>query len=123
MTTNQEQKRQDLTLKSLEADLRRLPEVQIPETLQAKILASVPDGKAGGPQGNWVRRWPRVCGIGIATAAVLILGLVFMANYALFMSSQPPVTDLNDGPTRYVLSDQNSLLIEDTNHVNSGGQR
>jgi hypothetical protein len=123
MTTDREQEWQDWTLKSLEAELRRLGEVEVPQTLEVKILASVPDGGAGSPQCHRGRRWPRVCGIGIATAAVLILALIFVSNYGPFVSSQTLITDLNDGPTRTVAADQNTPLIEDTNHVNFNDRR
>ena len=118
MITNREQEWQDLTLESLEAQLRRLGEVEVPQTLEAKILAKVPDGKAERSQHHRAWWWPRVCSIGIATAAVLILALIFMSNYGPFVSSQTLITDLNDGPTRPVPTDQNTPLIEDTNHVN-----
>ena len=123
MTTNREQKWQDPTLKSLEAGLRRLGEVEVPQTLESKILARVPDGKAGSSQDQRSWRWPRVCGIGIATAAVLVLALIFMSNYGPLVPSQMLITDLNDGPTRPVPADQNTPLIEDTNHVNSNYRR
>ena len=119
MTNNQEQKGQDLTLKSLEAKLRCLGDVEVPQTLEAKILARVPDSKPRSPQYHRGWRWPRVCGIGVATAAVLILALIFMSNYGPFVSSHTLIRDFNDKPTRPLLADQNTPLIEDTNHVNS----
>lgn len=119
MTNNQEQKGQDLTLKSLEAKLRCLGDVEVPQTLEAKILARVPDSKAGSPQDHGSWRRSRVWGIGIATAAVLILALIFMSNYGPFVSSHTLIKDFNDKPTRPLLADQNTPLIEDTNHVSS----
>jgi hypothetical protein len=123
MTTNREQEWQDLTLESLEAELRSLGEVEVPQTLEAKILAKVPDSKVGSPHDHRSWRWPRVWGIGIATAAVLILALIFMSNYGPFVSSPMLIRDFNDKPTRPVLADQNTPLIEDTNHVNFNDQR
>jgi len=46
MKQNRKQKWQGLTLKSLEAWLRRLPEVKVPEALKPSLLAAVPDGRA-----------------------------------------------------------------------------
>ena len=123
MTTNREQEWQDLTLESLETDLRRLGEVEVPQTLEAKILAKLPDNKAGTLQAHRSWRWPRVWGIGIATAAVLILALIFMSNYGPFVSSPMLIRDFNDKPARPLLADQNTPLIEDTNHVNFNAQR
>ena len=123
MTTNREQEWQDLTLESLETDLRRLGEVKVPQTLEAKILAKVPDNKARSLQDHRSWRRPRVWGIGIATAAVLVLALIFMSNYGPFVSSPMLIGDFNDKPTRPLLADQNTPLIEDTNHVNFNAQR
>jgi hypothetical protein len=119
MTTNREQQWRDLTLESLEAKLRRLGEVDVPQTLEAKILTNVPDGGAGSPQDHRNWRWPRIWGIGIATAAVLILALIFMSNYGPFVSSHTLIGDFNDRQTRPLLADQNTPLVEDTNHVSS----
>ena len=123
MTTDRERKWQDLTLELLEAELRRLGEVEVPRTLEAKILTSVPDSRAGSPQSRQVRRWPRVCGIGIATAAVLILAFIFVSNYGPFVSSHTLIGDFNDRATRPLLADQNTPLIEDTNHLNPNDRR
>lgn len=123
MTRNQGQKRENITLQSLEVELRSLREVEVPETLKAKLLAGIAGGKAKVAQEHQVHWRPGVWGVGIAAVTVLILVLIFVPNYGPSVPSQTLVADLNDRATRHALGDQNNTLLEDTNYANRSGQR
>jgi hypothetical protein len=43
MTENKEQDWENITLKSLEAKLQSLSELQVPQSLRAKLFASIPE--------------------------------------------------------------------------------
>jgi len=123
MAGNQEQEWKDMKLESLEAELRCLPGVRIPETLKAKLFARIPDSEAGASGESRVQWWARVWRFGAAVAAVVILALIFVPNYGPSGPSNVTIADLNDRPTRCVLADQNSTLVEDTNYVNRCGKQ
>jgi len=116
MTENQEQKWEYMRLKSLEAELRCLPEVEVPETLEDKLLAAIPDrGAKVAPehQAKWhVRAWDFGA---TATAAVLILALMLMVNYGLSVPPQMLLTELNDTSLCYTRWDQNNFLYDQNN--------
>ena len=109
MTQNQRQNGEDMTLESLEAQLRRLPEVEVPEALEARLLAAIPHGVSHLRQQSRLGWWPGALGIG-AAAAFLILVFVFVANYAPSTGSGPAIIEPNDR-SRYFLADQNSEHI------------
>jgi hypothetical protein len=118
MTGNRNKGWEDVTRESLGAELRNLPELEVPGALEAKILSGIPNNPAAGHE-HRLHWWPRVWGLGIATAAVLILALIFVSDSGPSVSSHTFIADLNDRPAHHVLADQNSLLIEDTNAVTS----
>jgi len=130
MRQNGEQKWEDMTLKSLEAELRRLGEVEVPETLEAKLLAAIPDGKAKVAQEHRVKRHRGAWDFGVtAAAAVLIFGLLFMVSYGLSVPSQALLTEFDDTSlccARWeqgnFLNGQSNTLIEDTNYANCNGR-
>jgi hypothetical protein len=125
MTRNQEQKREDMTLESLEARLHHLPEVEVPEALEAKLLTAIPDRGPEASIENGVRRHLGAWDFGVTAAAVvLILALMLTVNYGLSEPSQTLSTQLKDTSLchtgwerQYLLGDQNTL-IEDTNYAN-----
>jgi len=125
MTRNQEKKWDDMTLESLEARLRRLPEVQVPEALEAKLLAAIPDKQPKASIEDSVRWHPGAWDFGVtAVAVVLILALMLTVNYGLSTPSQALSAQLQDTSLCYTawerygfLGDQNAL-IEDTNYAN-----
>jgi hypothetical protein len=119
MKDNQKRMWEDLTLKSLEAKLRSLPEPKIPETLEDRLHATVPQKPVEMIREHPVRRWFKAYGFWATAAAVLILGLVLTSNQSPSTPSHRFVADLNDRTSRQVPSDQNALFIEDTNFVNS----
>ena len=126
MTENQEEKWDDMTLESLEAELRSLPEVDVPETLEARLLAAIPDRQPAASEDYRAERHPGLWDFGVtAAAAALILALILTVNYGLSEPSQTLSTQLTDMSLRHtgwelrpLLSDQNAL-VEDTNYTNS----
>jgi hypothetical protein len=124
MKENQEQKWKDTTLKSLEAKLRNLPEVEVPETLEVKLLAAIPDREPVAIEHS-LRQHPGAWDFGVTAAAViLILALMLTVNYGLStpsqtLSAQPKDTSLchTGWERQYFLGDQNAL-VEDTNYAN-----
>lgn len=132
MAQNKEQKWEDITLKSLKAELRGLPEVEVPETLKAKLLAGIPGMRQKLSSIEHQLKWhlrARDC-VATVSAAVLILALMLLVNYGLSTPSQIPLTELSDMSLSYTGWDQNSFwydqnnsLIEDTSYINYNGRR
>ncbi|KPK43798.1 MAG: hypothetical protein AMJ65_04805 [Phycisphaerae bacterium SG8_4] len=118
MKENHKQTWEDMTLKSLEAKLRSLPEPGIPEMLEAKLHATIPESPTETIRENPFRRWLKAYGLWATAAAVVILAFVLAVNHGQPSPSHRFVADINDGASRYVPADQNAVLIEDTNFVN-----
>jgi len=125
MARNQEKKWDDMALESLEAKLRHLPEVQVPETLEAKLLAAIPDRQSETSMEDSVRWRLGAWDFGVTAAAVvLILALMFTVNYGLSTPSQALSAQLQDTSLcytaweRYGFSGDQNALIEDTNYAN-----
>jgi hypothetical protein len=123
MTANQEQKWEDMTLKSLEKRLRSLPEVKIPETLKTKLFASIPPGQPKTAREFHMQWWSGAWTFGAAVAAVVILVLIFMPNYGASVPSKRLIADLNDRTICYALADQNNVFIKDANRADCNGRR
>ena len=119
MQRNQE----DIKLESLERQLCCLGEVEVPEGLKAKLFAEIPGGKAGSVRRHRAMWRPGIWGAGIAAAAILVLGLLFMPSYGPSARSKTLIADLNDRTTRYVRADQNNALVEDSNYTGLSGQQ
>jgi hypothetical protein len=58
MTQKRKKKSKRITLKSLAANLRSLPEVEVPESLKTKLLAAIPDTQAKPAPAHQFRRYP-----------------------------------------------------------------
>jgi len=131
MADNQKHNWQNVTLKSLGRQLRRLRQVQVPQTLKAKLLAAIPDRPAKAAPYHHVQWRPQAWDFGVtAAAAVLIFALICTVNYGLSVPSQVLLTKINDTSLCYpgpdlnsFLDDQNNTLIEDTNYINYNGRR
>jgi hypothetical protein len=122
MSRNQKDEWKDLTSELLEARLRSLPNVDVPGSLKARLFATIPDSKAGLTRTHHIQWRPRAWSLGVAAAAVLAVILILAPDYWLSVAPRTLIPNLNDGPTRFVLADQNNRTIVDTNYVdfNSG---
>ena len=107
----------NITLRAIQVKLRRLPDVDVPETLMPKLLADIPHAEpvsASKPQAKWLRDpWD----IGAtAAAAVLILALMFVVNYGMSNPSWPLLAEYDTSLScttweqTNVLYDQNNAL-------------
>lgn len=122
MRKNQEQKREDMTLRSLKTRLRHLPEVEVPRTLETRLFAMVPDRGAKVAREEKAKRHPGAWSFGAATAAaVLILALMLMVDYGLSTHGQVLFKEIDDTSLCYpgweqgnILYDQNNGLVERT---------
>ena len=132
MTSNQNHKNkwENITLKSLEAQLRTLPEVEVPETLKARLFAVIGGSKpATGPAarhrfGAWT------C---VVAAAAVFLALILVSRHSPFAPAPSLIRDLNNScpnmnanppdlnetainlsktVVHYVMADQNNIGID-----------
>ena len=110
---------EDMTLKSLEAKLRSLPEPGIPETLEARLHDAIPQKPLAMIREHPLRRRIKAYGFWATAAAVLILAVVLASNHGPSAPSHRFVADLNDRTSRQAPTDQNAVLVEDTNFVHS----
>lgn len=118
MAKKQDKNRKDITLKSLKAQLRRLPEIEVPEKLKARLFAAIPDIEAPAGHRRRILWQPRVSDFGVTAAAiVLIFALMFMLNLGLSVPSRGLLTDVNDTSLVYprwdhttFICDQNAIL-------------
>ncbi len=114
MARNQEKKSKHITQNSLAEDLRRLPEIEVPETLEARLLDAIPvrgENLTRAYQLRWYRTWD----FGVtAAAAVLIFALMFLVNYGLSIPSQTSITEF-DTSLCYTSWDQNNFLYDQNN--------
>lgn len=125
MTENQKHKWNDMSLKSLEAQLRHLPEVKFPEKLKTKLLAAIPNRQQKVSIGHQFKWYLSARDLGAtAAAAIFILVLMLLINYGLPNPSQTLLTELNDTSlwcTTWEQNnfpyDQNYTLIKDNNYM------
>ena len=114
MTQNQEKKSKHITQKSLTEDLKRLPEVEVPETLEARLLAAIPVRQENLKRDRQLR-WYRAWDFGVtAAAAVLIFALMFLVNYGLSTPSQTAIIEF-DTSLCYTRWDQSKFLYDQNN--------
>jgi hypothetical protein len=127
MTENKEHDWENITLKSLEAKLQSLSEVQVPQSLRAKLFATIPERQPPVAPAHQVQWRLGAWGFGAAAVVVLILALIFLPNYGpsvpsktLIMDLNDKTIDLNDKPadlndslTHYIMTDQNSARAMD----------
>ncbi len=113
MKHNQKPKSEEMTLKSLEERLRRLPQVQPSESLEPKLLAGIGAGTAEFTENHRLRWWPGGWNFGAAAvAAILILASMLVVNYGLAAPSQMLFTELTDTSLCYTGWDQDNLLYD-----------
>lgn len=120
MTQKREKKSKRITLKSLAAQLRRLPEVEVPETLKPRLLAAIPDTHAKSAPAHQFQRYP-AWDFGVtAAAAVLIFALMFLVNYGLSTPSKTGIMEFDTSlccttwHQNNFLYDQNNTYLEKT---------
>jgi hypothetical protein len=114
MTQKREKKSKRITLKSLAAHLRRLPEVEIPETLKPRLLAAISDMQAK-PAPVHHFRWYHAGDFGVTAAAVvLIFALIFLINYGLYTPSRTEIIEF-DTSLRCTTWNQNNFLYDQNN--------
>jgi hypothetical protein len=114
MTQKREKKSKRITLKSLAAQLRSLPEVEVPETLKPRLLAAIPDMQAK-PEPAHQFRWYPAWDFGVtAAAAVLIFALMFLVNYGLSTQSKTGIIEF-DTSLRSTTWNQNNFLYDQNN--------
>lgn len=114
MTENQKHKSKHITLKSLADRLRRLPELEVPEALEDKLLAAIP-GRQPKPAPGLRLRWYRAWDFGAtAAAAVLIFALMFLVSYGLSTPSQISIAEF-DTSLCYTKWEQNNFLYDQNN--------
>ncbi|MDH4239359.1 MAG: anti-sigma factor [Phycisphaerae bacterium] len=114
MTQKREKKSKRITLKSLSAQLRSLPEVEVPETLKPRLLAAIPDTQAKPAPANQCRGYP-AWDFGVtAAAAVLIFALMLLVNYGLSTPSKTVIMEF-DSSLCCTTWNQNSFLYDQNN--------
>jgi hypothetical protein len=114
MTQKRKKKSKRITLKSLAAHLRSLPEVEVPETLKPRLLAAIPDTQAKPAPAHQFRLYP-AWDFGVtAAAAVLIFALMLLVNYGL---STPLKTGIIEFDTSLCCKtwNQNNFLYDQNN--------
>ena len=118
MKKKQKKNYKDITLRSLKTKLRRLPEVEVPETLKARLFAAITTGKTPGeplPRRPW---HPGAWDFTATAAAIVLIGaIISMLNLGLSLPSTALLTDINDTSLVYprwnhttVICDQNAML-------------
>jgi len=114
MTQKRKKKSKRITIKSLAAKLRSLPEVEVPESLKPGLLAAIPDTQAKPAPTHQFRRYP-AWDFGVtAAAAVLIFALMLLVNYGL---STPLKTGIIEFDTSLCCKtwNQNNFLYDQNN--------
>ena len=107
MPNDQEQSRENRALRSLEDELRLLPKAEVPETLEARLLAAIPRMPTEGAR--WRRmRWRRwSLGVGsVAAAAAVIAAAVMLPLHRSHENSKQSVRVSSDTSPLRVLGDK-----------------
>lgn len=117
MTEKQEHKWNDMSLKSLEEELRCLPEVKVPEKLKTKLLAAIQSRQQKISISHRLK-WHLGARdlVATAAAAIFIFVSMLMVSYGLPTPSQTLLTG-DDLSLRYTMYDQNCVLIKDNNYT------
>jgi len=75
VSKNEESSRHDATLESLEAELRALPQLEVPAGLQAKLLAAIPARPGGVLRPRRVAWLVGLGALGVAAALLVTMSL------------------------------------------------
>lgn len=115
MTGDEQQSREDRALKSLEEELRRLPKVNVPDTLEQRLLAAIPETQAATVSRSRVRWRCWAVGVGSAVAAAAVIAATVMLP--LHRSTDDPDGSagvLTDTSSLCVLGDQTNAHSQET---------
>ena len=122
MAKNRKNKWRNITISSLESELRSLWPIEAPGSLKDKLLAAVPYSQSKAAKKHRIRWYPGVWNFGATAAvAVLIAGLVLLVNYGLSVPSPALFTEFSDTSLCYPaweqagLYDQNSFMYDQNN--------
>ena len=107
----------DLTQESLERMLRRLAEPDVPQTLEARLLAAIPSAPPVRTAPCRRRSRPGAWGASAIAATILIAALVITTGYNPDRQTPIPTPDLNDRSPNTVFADQNVPRLDDTNSL------
>lgn len=103
------------SLKPLEAALRSLPAIPVPDSLCARLLRTIPPSRSPSPvekQSTPLRRtWVS------AAAVILLCLLIVLLNYAPRLSPPGSITEGNVASHDNNVVDHNAAGIVDTNHA------
>ena len=102
-----------MSLKSLKTALRKFAEVEIPETLETKLLAQIPQQKTKIVAGSCYRRHWGFWSFGGAAAAAMVLAVILAAVY--MPNSAGGRGELSRASAKYAQADQNVANIQDIN--------
>jgi hypothetical protein len=124
MANKRKQSKQDIVLRSLKRRLHGLAGLQPPPRLKAKLVAAIAPARPTTRPTLAGRPVLRVWDFGVtAVAAVVVFALLLVVDYGLslpvrILPSQVADTSLCylPGVQSPLLSDQNNMLIEDTNY-------
>jgi hypothetical protein len=103
----------DMSLKSLGAALRRFPDVAVPKTLEARLLAQTPRSKAMAPTDSQRRPHWGFWSFGGAAAAALVLAIILASSY--MPNSNGHDYSLSPACPNYARADQNTTVVQDIN--------
>ncbi|MFC1738754.1 hypothetical protein ACFL1G_06885 [Planctomycetota bacterium] len=122
MKDNKEKNDKDITLKSIAAGLRSLPELEVPGKLKQKLFATIPNRLTVITKNRRLRGLSVIWRIGTAAAAIIILASILLSNLGRSTSSNKFTVEMNEVSKHYVLADQNNRFIIDSNYVDCNGQ-
>jgi hypothetical protein len=130
MADKRKQSKQDIMLRSLKRRLRDLAGLQPPPRLKAKLVAAIAPGRPTTRPTLAGRPVLRIWDFGVTAApAVLVFALLLVVNYGLSVPVRILPTQVADTSLCYLpgvqgplLSDQNNMLIEDTNYTIYNGR-
>ena len=99
----------EISLQSLEVNLRSFGDIDVPQGLKAKILAAVLRGSLNSrknPDFHWFKFW--TFGLGTSAAALFVVGAMIILKTSTLSTTQMFVADPIDMPRYFITTDQNN---------------
>jgi len=116
MAEERNHQQKDVSLESLQAQLRNLPEPDVPEGLKSALFAGIPEAAVPAGHRSLVGRHPGAWDFGVtAAAAVVILALLLMVNYGLSVPAGKSLVKFDEPLLSYTRWDHNTLLSDQNN--------